>query len=76
MFMVNGDATISHAVNVACSISSWRDLDGDGDMDFIGTRGNSYPYDGVFWLEQIRSTGPRAAFERACEVESEEIQLP
>ena len=53
-----------------------RDLDGDGDMDFIGTRGNSYPYDGVFWLEQIRSAGPRAAFERAREVESEEMQLP
>ena len=25
-----------------------RDLDGDGDIDFIGTRGNSVPFDGVF----------------------------
>ena len=23
-----------------------RDLDGDGDIDFVGTRGNSVPYDG------------------------------
>ena len=30
------------------------DLDGDSDIDFIGTRGNSQPYDGVIWLEQIR----------------------
>ena len=28
------------------------DLDGDGDIDFIGTRGNSKPFDGVIWLEQ------------------------
>jgi len=53
-----------------------RDLDGDGDMDFIGTRGNSYPYDGVFWLEQVRSASPRAAFERAREQESDEMPLP
>ena len=31
------------------------DLDKDGDLDFVGTRGNSKPYDGVIWLEQIRS---------------------
>jgi hypothetical protein len=53
-----------------------RDLDGDGDMDFLGTRGNSYPYDGVFWLEQVRSVSPRAAFERAREQESDEMPLP
>ena len=28
------------------------DLDNDEDIDFVGTRGNSKPYDGVFWLEQ------------------------
>lgn len=33
-----------------------RDLDNDGDMDFIYTRGNSHPYDGVFWLEQIKNS--------------------
>lgn len=53
-----------------------RDLDSDGDIDFIGTRGNSNPYDGVFWLEQVRSAQPRAAFERAREVESGEMPLP
>lgn len=53
-----------------------RDLDGDGDMDFVGTRGNSRPYDGVFWLEQVRSAEPAAAFTRARVVESEEVPLP
>jgi hypothetical protein len=32
-----------------------RDLDGDGDVDFVGTRGNSTEFDGVFWIEQRRS---------------------
>ena len=53
-----------------------RDLDDDGDMDFVGTRGNSRPYDGVFWLEQVRSAEPAAAFTRARVVESEEVPLP
>ncbi|HCA37480.1 MAG TPA: VCBS repeat-containing protein, partial [Gammaproteobacteria bacterium] len=53
-----------------------RDLDNDGDLDFIGTRGNSYPYDGVFWLEQVRSDEPRAAFQRARAQESNEMPLP
>ncbi|MGD2133398.1 MAG: VCBS repeat-containing protein [Maricaulaceae bacterium] len=52
-----------------------RDLDGDGDIDFLGTRGNSAPYDGVFWLEQIRSDAPRAAFERARDEDSPEEPL-
>lgn len=30
-----------------------RDLDKDGYLDLISTRGNSVPYDGVFWLEQF-----------------------
>ena len=53
-----------------------RDLDNDGDMDFIGTRGNSYPYDGVFWLEQVRTVTPVASFERARDIESSEMPLP
>jgi hypothetical protein len=53
-----------------------RDMDGDGDVDFLGTRGNSGPYDGLFWLEQIRTREPRAAFERARPTESPEIPLP
>jgi hypothetical protein len=53
-----------------------RDMDGDGDVDFLGTRGNSGPYDGLFWLEQVRSREPRPSFERARAAESPEIPLP
>jgi hypothetical protein len=52
------------------------DLDGDRDVDFVSTRGNSGPYDGVFWLEQVRSSEPRPAFERAREQDSPEVALP
>jgi len=41
------------------------DMDGDGDTDFMGTRGDSYPYDGVFWLEQVRTEAPVTRFTRA-----------
>ncbi|MDA1369493.1 MAG: VCBS repeat-containing protein [Proteobacteria bacterium] len=53
-----------------------RDVDGDGDMDFIGTRGNSAPFDGVFWLEQVRTPNPVPAFQRARLQESDEMPLP
>ena len=53
-----------------------RDLDGDGDFDFIGTRGNSAPYDGVIWLEQVRGPKPRRAFEAARREDSMEMPLP
>lgn len=53
-----------------------RDLDGDGDMDFLGTRGNSYPYDGVFWLEQQRSDTPVPVFQPARTLDSAEMPLP
>ncbi len=53
-----------------------RDLDGDGDVDFIGTRGNSVPYDGVYWLEQVRTQEPAAMFARARETDSREMPLP
>jgi len=53
-----------------------RDLDNDGDIDFVGTRGNSDPYDGVFWLEQVRSNEPRRNFQPARSEESDEIALP
>jgi hypothetical protein len=53
-----------------------RDMDGDGDVDFLGTRGNSGPYDGLFWLEQVRSAEPRPAFERARASDSPEVPLP
>lgn len=51
------------------------DLDGDGDIDFASTRGNSVPFDGVFWLEQIRSPEPRPSFRRARALDSEEAPL-
>ena len=53
-----------------------RDMDGDGDVDLIGTRGNSVPYDGVFWLEQVRTPDPRPAFDQAREKESRQLPLP
>ena len=53
-----------------------RDMDGDGDVDLIGTRGNSIPYDGVFWLEQVRSPEARPAFDQAREQESRQLPLP
>ena len=34
-----------------------RDMDGDGDVDFVTTRGNSRSFDGVQWLEQVRTPG-------------------
>ena len=52
------------------------DIDNDGDIDFISTRGNSLPYDGVFWLEQIRSKEPIKSFERARTHDSKEMPLP
>jgi hypothetical protein len=52
------------------------DLDGDGDLDFLGTRGNSEPYDGLFWLEQVRSATPAPSFAPARERDSPEIPLP
>jgi hypothetical protein len=52
-----------------------RDLDGDGDVDFVGTRGNSGSFDGVFWLEQVRSRRPRPAMQAARPVESRGLPL-
>ncbi len=53
-----------------------RDMDGDGDADFVGTRGNSYPYDGVFWLEQVRAEVPGVRFVRGRGRDSGEVELP
>lgn len=52
-----------------------RDLDDDGDLDLVSTRGNSVPYDGVFWLEQVRSVEAKSAFEPARKEDSEEVGL-
>ena len=53
-----------------------RDMDGDGDIDLIGTRGNSIPYDGVFWLEQVRTAAPVPAFDQARKEESRQLPPP
>ena len=53
-----------------------RDADGDGDLDFFGTRGNSGEFDGVFWLEQVRTDEPVSAFSAARSVDSPELPLP
>ena len=39
-----------------------RDMDADGDLDLISTRGNSAPFDGVLWLEQMRTEHPVPSF--------------
>ncbi len=67
---------ISRRVRGMFDIFQARDLDRDGDLDFVATRGNSGEYDGVFWLEQLRSTQPRRAFEPARENESRPLPLP
>ena len=53
-----------------------RDRDADGDIDFVGTRGNSGEFDGVYWLQQLHSAAPVKAFQPARESESEPLPLP
>jgi hypothetical protein len=53
-----------------------KDMDGDGDIDFIATRGNSGKYDGVFWLEQVRTETPAASFTPARTEDSRALPLP
>lgn len=53
-----------------------RDVDGDGDVDLLGTRGNSAAYDGVFWLEQRRASGAVRRFTPARPHESAAVPLP
>jgi hypothetical protein len=51
-------------------------MDGDGDIDFVSTRGNSSTFDGVFWLEQVRTPGPAPSFIQARPKDSPEVPLP
>ena len=53
-----------------------RDLDKDGDIDFIGTRGNSGNLDGVFWIEQLRTNNPARAFTSSRIQDSQSMPLP
>lgn len=52
------------------------DMDNDGDLDIVTTRGNSGHYDGVLWLEQVRSTAPDKAFSPARNSDSRALPLP
>ena len=52
------------------------DLDDDGDLDLVATRGNSAQFDGVFWLEQVRTEAPVASFRPARAAESQHMSLP
>lgn len=51
------------------------DMDGDGDLDVVGTRGNSGQFDGVFWLEQRRSAEPLNNFSTQRSVDSLQVEL-
>jgi hypothetical protein len=53
-----------------------QDMDQDGDLDFVGTRGNSEPYDGVIWLEQDRTVTPEPRFRGARSIDSTQLGLP
>ena len=53
-----------------------RDMDAGGGLDFLATRGNTGNYDGVFWLEQVRSTQPQRAFTPARRTRSAHLPLP
>ena len=53
-----------------------RDMDADGDIDFVATRGNSGRFDGVFWLEQRRSMEPVVVFTGAHADDSRSLPLP
>jgi hypothetical protein len=53
-----------------------RDMDDDGDIDFVATRGNSGSFDGVFWLEQRRTEQPVPVFTSARAKESRHLPLP
>lgn len=52
------------------------DMDGDGDLDFVSTRGNSGALDGVFWIEQVRSAEPSAVFKAARAQDSRQMARP
>jgi hypothetical protein len=49
------------------------DLDKDNDVDFIGTRGNSEPFDGVMWLEQLGYDYSQKVFFPARKIDSKSV---
>ncbi len=53
-----------------------RDLNSDGLLDLITTRGNSGWFDGVMWLQQVRTANPVPAFKQLRKRDSIEIPIP
>jgi hypothetical protein len=72
------DAWVEHELNRTVIPVNARpiDLDGDGLLDVLYTRGNSGEYDGLYWLRQERSESPQAVFTPAREKESRALPLP
>ena len=58
----DGEVQEKHKKAVEETVKFLEDLDQDSDIDFIGTRGNSMPFDGVIWLEQLREQDSRTVF--------------
>ena len=52
-----------------------QDMDGDGDVDFVVTRGHSGEFDGVFWLQQLHSRKPVKVFTPARDSDSDPLPL-
>ncbi len=67
---------VSRTVRGMYDMFASRDMDGDGDLDLIVPRGNSGAFDGVFWLEQVRTRAPRRSFTPARSEESRQLPLP
>lgn len=67
---------INRTVRGMYDMFSTRDMDGDGDLDLIVPRGNSGSFDGVLWLEQVRTVAARPAFTPARKRESRQLPLP
>ena len=52
------------------------DLDGDSDLDIVGTRGASGTFDGLVWFEQRRSAAPIRRLVGIREKDSRGLPLP
>jgi hypothetical protein len=52
------------------------DVDRDGLLDVLYTRGNSGEYDGLYWLRQQRSEKPQAVFTSTRDEDSRALPLP
>ncbi len=52
------------------------DLNHDGLMDFVSTRGNNFPHDGLFWLEQVRTRDPVPRFTPAHPPGTDSMEMP